>query len=186
MEVDEVPRSSGRFNLDRVAHEHMNEGLEAWIPPEPLPSVRSLDTQPIGPLMDVKLPVYTPSSTPSSSQRGASSSRLKELHDSLQSRTREDSTQEERPPTWRDHSVRKVVIASYKKNTDGAYHRHNHMDWTTAQLARRDCFHDAAWAEYFTQPRIPEGAENLSRSRDTHHLHCSVQHKGRPTCERNK
>ena len=28
MEVDEVPRSSGRFNLDRVAQEHMNEWLE--------------------------------------------------------------------------------------------------------------------------------------------------------------
>ena len=35
------------------------------------------------------------------------------------------------------------------------------MDWTTAQWARRDCFHDAAWAEYFTQPRIPEGAVHL-------------------------
>ena len=29
MEVDEVPRSSGRFNLDRAAQEHINEGLEA-------------------------------------------------------------------------------------------------------------------------------------------------------------
>ena len=35
------------------------------------------------------------------------------------------------------------------------------MDWTTAQRARRDCFHDAAWAEYFTQPKIPEGAVHL-------------------------
>ena len=35
------------------------------------------------------------------------------------------------------------------------------MDWTTAQRARRDCFHDRAWAEYFTQPRIPEGAVHL-------------------------
>ena len=35
------------------------------------------------------------------------------------------------------------------------------MDWMTAQWARSDCFHDAAWAEYFTQPRIPEGAVNL-------------------------
>ena len=30
MEVDEVPRSSGRFNLDRVAQEHLNEVLEVW------------------------------------------------------------------------------------------------------------------------------------------------------------
>ena len=35
------------------------------------------------------------------------------------------------------------------------------MDWTTAQRARRDCFHDAAWAEYFTQPRTPLGAVHL-------------------------
>ena len=33
MEVDEVPRPSGRFNLDWAALEHMKEGLEVWIPP---------------------------------------------------------------------------------------------------------------------------------------------------------
>ena len=133
MEVDEVPRSSGRFKLNRVAQEHMNEGLEVWIQAERVPSVRSLDTQPIRPT-------------------------LKELQDRLQSRTRDDSAREERPPTWRDHPFRNVIIASYKKNTDGAYHRHNRMDWTTAERARRGCFHDDAWAQYFTQPRIPEGA----------------------------
>ena len=153
MEVDEVPRPSGRFNLDPAAQEHMNEGLEVWIPPEPVSSVHSLDTQPIRPLMEVTLPGYTPSSTPSSSQMGSSSSRLKELHDRLQPRIRDDSMREERPHTWRDHPVRSMIIASYKKNTVGAYHRHNQMDWTTAQRARRDCFHDAAWAEYFTQPK---------------------------------
>ena len=158
IEMDEVSRSSGRFNLDRVAQEHMNEGLEVWIPPEPVPSVRGLDTQPIRPLMEVTLPGYTPSSTPSSSQIGTSSSRLKELHDKLQSTTRDDSAREERPPTWRDHPVRNVIIASYKKNTGGAYHRHNRMDWTTAQRATKDCFHGASWAKYFTQPRKPEGA----------------------------
>ena len=126
MEVDEVPRSSGRFNLDRAAQEHMNEGLEVWIPPEPFPSVHSLDTQSIRPLMEVKLPGYTPSSTTSSSQAGSSSSRLKELQDRLQSKARDDSLGEGRPPTWRDHPVRSVKIASYKKNKDGAYHR---MDW---------------------------------------------------------
>ena len=42
------------------------------------------------------------------------------------------------------------MIASYKKNTEGRYHRH-----------RRDCFDDASWAEYYTQPRIPEGAVHL-------------------------
>ena len=48
-EVDEVPRSSGRFNLDRAAQEHLNEGLEMWIPPEPVSSVRGLVAQPIRP-----------------------------------------------------------------------------------------------------------------------------------------
>ena len=31
------------------------------------------------------------------------------------------------------------------------------MDWSTAQRDRRDCFHDAAWVEYLTQPRVREG-----------------------------
>ena len=160
MEVDEVPRSSGRFNLDRSAQEHINEGLEVWITPEPVSSVRGLEAQPICPLMEVTLPGYTPSSTPGSSQIGGSSSPLKELHDRLQLGTRDDSTRVERPP-WRDQSVRSVVIASYKKNTDGRYHRHNRMDWITAQRARRDCFPDASWPKYYTQPRIPEGAVHL-------------------------
>ena len=161
MEVNEAPRPSGRFNLDRAAQEHMNEGLEVCIPSEPLPSVRSLDAQSVRPLMEVKLPGYTPSSTTSSSQAGSGSSRLKALQERLQPRTRDDSEKEGRPPTWRDHPVRSVTIASYKNNKDGAYHRHNWMDWTAAQRARRDCFHDAAWAEHFTQPRIPDGAVHL-------------------------
>ena len=68
MEVDEVPRSNGRLNLDRAAQEHMNEGLEMWIPPEPVPSLRGLEAQPIRPLMEVTLMGYTPNSTPGSSQ----------------------------------------------------------------------------------------------------------------------
>ena len=39
-----------------------------WIPPEPVPSVRGLDTQPIRPLLEIALPGYTLSLTPSSSQ----------------------------------------------------------------------------------------------------------------------
>ena len=66
MEVDEAPRSKGWFNLDRAAQEHMNEGLEVWIPTESMSSLRGLETQPIRPLMDVAR--YTTSSTPSSSQ----------------------------------------------------------------------------------------------------------------------
>ena len=146
--------------MDRAAQEHMNEGLEVWIPTEPVSSVRGLEAQPIGPLMEVTSRGYTPSSTPGSSQISGSSSRLKELQDRLQLRNRDDSTRQD-SSTWRDHPVRSVIIASYKKNTDGRYHRHNRLDWTTAQRARKDCFHDAAWAEYYAQPRIPEGAVHL-------------------------
>ena len=60
MEVDEAPRARGRFNLDREAREHMSEGLEVWIPNDATPSLRSLETQPVCPLMDVVLPGYTP------------------------------------------------------------------------------------------------------------------------------
>ena len=161
MEVDEAPRSKGLFNLDRKAQERINEELEVWIPTESASSLRGLETQPIRPLMDVALPGYTPSSTPSSSQVIGSSSRLNELHERLQLRNRESPARVEVPPTWREQPVRSVVIASYKKNTDGRYHRHNRMDWNAVQRARRDCFHDASWAEYYTQPRIPEGAVHL-------------------------
>ena len=67
----------------------------------------------------------------------------------------------ELPPTWREQPIRSVVISSYKKNTEGRYHRHNRMDWSTAQRVRRDCFHDATWVEYLTQPRVREGAVHL-------------------------
>ena len=156
MEVDDVPRASGCFNLDRVAQEHKNEGLEAWTTPEPVPSLRNLETNPVRPLIEISLPGLTPSST-SGSQTGTGTARLRELQERLQSRARENSARDERPPTWRDHLVRSVIIASYKKNTDGGYHKHNRMDWTAAQRARKDAFHDASWAEYFTQLRIPEG-----------------------------
>ena len=110
-------------------------------------------TQTIRPLMDVALPGYTPSSTPSGSQVSGSSSRLKELNERLQLRNRENPARVELPPTWREQPIRSVVISSYKKNTEGRYHRHNRMDWSTAQRVRRDCSHDAAWVEYHTQPR---------------------------------
>ena len=111
--------------------------------------------------MDVALPGYTPSSTTSSSQVSGSSSRLKVLHERLQLRSRKSPSRVEVPPTWREQPVRSVVIACYKKNTEDRYHRHNRMDWNAAQRARRDCFHDVSWTEYYTQPRIPEGAVHL-------------------------
>ena len=75
MEVYEVPKSSGRFNMDGVAQEHMNEGLDTWTPPEPVPSLSNLESSPIRPLMDIALPGLTPSST-SGSQTGMGTSRL--------------------------------------------------------------------------------------------------------------
>ena len=158
MEVEEAPRSKGRFNFDRAAQEHMNEGLEVWIPTESTSSLRGLETQPIRPLMDVALPGYTQSSTPSSSQVSGSSSRLKELNERIQLRNRASPARVELPPTWREQPIRSVVISSYKKNTEA---RHNRMDWSTAQRVRSDCFHDAAWVEHLTQPRVPEGAVHL-------------------------
>ena len=121
MEVDEAPRSKGRFKLDRAAQELMNEGLEVWIPTESTYSLCSLETQTIRPLMDVALPGYTPSSTPSSSQVSGSSSRLKELNERLQLRSRESPARMELPSTWREQPVRSVVISSYKKNIEGRY-----------------------------------------------------------------
>ena len=161
MEVDEAPRSKGIFNLDRAAQEQMNEGLEVWISSESASSLRGLETQVICPLMDVALPGYTPSSTPGSSQVSGSSSRLEELHERLQLRSRESPARVDLPSTWGEQPVRNVVISSYKKNTEGRYHRHNRMDWSMVQRDRRDCFHDAAWVEYLTQPRVPEGVVHL-------------------------
>ena len=114
MEVDEALRAIGRFNVDHVAQEPMNEGLEAWTSPEPVPYMRNLETNPIRPLMKIALPGLTPSST-RGSQIGRGTSRLMELQESLQPNARENSAREERPLTWRDHPVRSVIIASYKK-----------------------------------------------------------------------
>ena len=161
MEVDEAPRARARFNLDREAREHMSEGLEVWIPNDATSSLRSLETQPIRPLMDVELPGYTPTSTSSDGQVSGGSSRLRELGERFRQKSRESSARPELPPTWREQPVRSVVILSYKKNTEGRYHRHNRLDWSTEQKARRDCFHDAAWVQYMAPPRVPEGAVHL-------------------------
>ena len=161
MEVDEVPRARARFNLDREAREQMSEGLEVWIPNDATSSLRSLETQPVRPLMDVVLPGYTPTSTSSDSQVSGGSSRLKELGEKLRQKSRESSARPELPPTWREQPVRSVVISSYKKNTEKRYHRHNRLDCSAEQKARRDCFHDAAWVEYLAPPRVPEGAVHL-------------------------
>ena len=96
----------------------MNEGLEAWTTPEPVPSLRNLEANPVRSLMEISLPGLMLSST-SSSQTGKGTSRLRELQERWQSRAREILAREERPPTWRDYPVRSVLIASCKKTTDG-------------------------------------------------------------------
>ena len=105
MKVDEAPRSSDCFNLDRVAQEHMNEGMGTWMPSEPVPSLRNLESGRIRPLMDIRLPGLTPSSS-SGSQTGAEISRLKECQERLQARTPESPAREAAPITWREYPVR--------------------------------------------------------------------------------
>ena len=114
MEVDEAPRSSGRFNLDRVAQEHINEGLKACTPSEPIPSVRNLEANRIRPLMDIALPGLTSSST-SGSQSETGTRRLNELQKRLHAKALESAAREQRSTTWREHPLGSVVISSYKK-----------------------------------------------------------------------
>ena len=109
----------------------MNEGLEVLTPPEPVPSMRNLEANRIRPRMDIALPGLTSSST-SGSQPGTGTSRLRELQERLQAKALENAAREQRPTTWREHPVRSVVISSYKKKTDGVYHRHSREDLTAA------------------------------------------------------
>ena len=109
--------------------EHMNEGLEAWTPPEPVLPVSNPEANRVRPLMDIALSGLTSSST-SGSQSWSGTSRLRELQEMLQAKTLENAAREPRPATWRVHLVRNVVISSYKKNVDGRYHRHNQEDWS--------------------------------------------------------
>ena len=154
MAVDEAPRAGSRFNLDRADQEHMNEGLEALTTPEPVPSLRNLEANTIRPLMEIALQGLTPSST-SDSQTGTGTSRLSDLQERLQSSSRGATSHQE------ESSGEECDDRKPQKNTDGAYHSLNRVDWTAAKRARRDAFHDASWAEYLTQPRIPESAVHL-------------------------
>ena len=74
MEVDEAPRSSGRFKLDRIdriAQEQKNEDLESWTPPQPVPSLRDLKSDWIRPLRVVVAVLgVKPSSTGGSQAQG--------------------------------------------------------------------------------------------------------------------
>ena len=74
IEVDEASRSSGRFNLDRIdriAQEQKNEDLDSWTSPQPVPTLRDLDSDWIRPLrVDVALLGLTPSSTGGSQAQG--------------------------------------------------------------------------------------------------------------------
>ena len=99
-EVNGAPRSSGRFNLDRVAQEHINEGLEAWTPLEHVPYKRNLEANRIRPLMDLALPGLTFSST-SGSLSGTETPRHRELQERLQAKALENAALEQRPTTGR-------------------------------------------------------------------------------------
>ena len=123
--------------------------------------MKNLEAGRVRPLMDIALPRLTSSST-SGSQTGTGTSRLKELYERLQSRDLENAAREVQPPTCREYPVRSVVISSYKKNTDGAYHRHNREDWTAARSERRDAFNDASWARGQPDPSPDENPSALA------------------------
>ena len=87
-----------------------------WTLPEPVPSIRDLESGRINPLtVDVLLPGLTPSSL-AGSQASAGTSRLKELQERLQSRTPESPAREAEPLTWREHPVWSFMISNYKNN----------------------------------------------------------------------
>ena len=96
-EFERIQQRQRELDMQKGAREHMNEGLEVWIPTESTSSLRGLETQTIRPLMDVALPGYTPSSTPGGGQVSGSSSRLKELNERLQLRNRESPARVELP-----------------------------------------------------------------------------------------
>ena len=95
--------------MKRPDRERTNEDLEAWTPPDSVPSMRNLEASRIRPLMNLALPRLTSSST-SGSQTRKGSSRLRELQERLQARALENAEREEQPFTWREHPVRSVVI----------------------------------------------------------------------------
>ena len=84
------PEQEHGSTLTARPREHMSEGLEVWIPNDATSSLRSLETQPIRPLMDVELPGYTPTSTSSDSQVSGGSSRLRELGERLRQKSRDE------------------------------------------------------------------------------------------------
>ena len=84
-----LERDQAKLDRGQAKLEHMNEGLEAWTTPEPVPSLRNLEANPVRPLMEISLPGLTTKST-SSSQTETGTSRLRELQERLQSRAREN------------------------------------------------------------------------------------------------
>ena len=153
----------------------MNDDLNTWTPPYTVPSLRDLESGRIKPIMDIALPGLTPSST-SGSQAGVRTSRLEKMHERLQARTPDSPAREAEPRTWREYPVRSAMIANYKKNTDGACHRHNRDDWTSANarggtpsMTRLGCNTHAAqntrrhgpldhWGQYCQVPDADSGA----------------------------
>ena len=143
------PQSKSTVQPWPRGREHMSEGL------------RSLETQPVRPLMDVVLPGYTPTSTSSDSQVSGGSSRLKELGEKLRQKSRESSARPELPPTWREKPVRSVVISSYKKNTEGG--TTGTIGWIGVRNRKPGgtaFMMQPGWS-ILRHPRVPEGAVHL-------------------------
>ena len=154
-EVDENPRVTGHFNLDRKAQEQKSEDVEMWTLPEPTPSLRDLELSQTKPLaVDVALPGLTPSST-GGCQGSAGTSRLKVKNP-------RKPPSEVKPSTSRRQLARGAIISNLKKDVNNRkYHRHHNEDWTSAQRERRASFNEASWVDYLTKPKISEGAVHL-------------------------
>ena len=138
MEVDEAPRARGRFNLDRAAREHMSEGLEVWIQTESTSSLRGLETQPLRPLIASE-----------GIERETTAEKSGEFSEGRATLDVEGATDQECNDLKLQEEHREQVPQAQSP------------DWSSAQRARRDCFHDAAWVEYLSPPRMPVGAVHL-------------------------
>ena len=83
MKVDEALRSSGRFNLDRVAQEHMNKGLQNMDTTRTRPFYEKSRERSNQTIIGHCTAGLTPSST-IGSHTGTGTTRLKELQERLQ------------------------------------------------------------------------------------------------------
>ena len=106
MEVDEAPRAGGCFKLDRAVQEHMDDSRAGIMDDSRAGSFPAQSRGKPSEAFHGNLATGFDAQFNSSIQTVTGTSRLRELQERLQSRARENSEREERPPTWRENSVR--------------------------------------------------------------------------------